>query len=269
MFARVGFIALPVVAEEASMMLALEARAGKAHSIAEDSARYMDQSMATKTAETTSSGFVLPGYEGVVPCGGDVGSQLNQVLFEYRGGITDGKDCPITPPPPIGNGSGPILLEDSKGAVSDDCIPVIYPEFPTTNNPLPDPGKMRLGSGWDSWNVDGSVPLPPMFNNVDPQTNTSYDVFGLFYVPTAGRTCNEFCGEIGAACIGGVDDAHWQHPALTDYLGYEQLCTFLPASSDRTTEASGGKSDPDSCEARWETQICGCARDEFTTSFSN
>jgi len=273
MFARVGLIALPVVAEEASMMLALEARAGTAHSIAEESAKYMDQSMATKSSSTTSTEFALPGWEGTVMCGGD-DDLADQVLFEYRGGITDGKGCPITTPPigngsgplittpPIGNGSGPLLLEDSKGAVSDDCIPVIEPLFPTTGTLLGDPGKQRYGSGWDSWNVDGSVPLPPMFNNVNPQTNTSYELFGLFYVPTAGRTCTEFCGEFGATCIGGVDDAHWQHPALTDYLGEEQLCTFLPASSDRTTEASGGKSDPDSCEARWDTQICGCAMDE-------
>lgn len=267
MFARVGLIALPVVAEEASMMLALEARAGTAHSIAEESAKYMDQSMATKGSSTTTTEFPLPGWEGTIMCGGDE-ELANGVLWEYRGGITDGKDCPITTPP-IGNGSGPLLLEDSKGAVSDDCIPVIEPLFPTTGTPLGDPGKERYGSGWDSWNVDGSVPLPPMFNNINPQTNTSYDLFGIFYVPTARRTCNEFCGDLGAECIGGVDDAHWQHPVLTEYLGYEQLCTFLPASSDRTKEASGGKSDPDSCEAGWQTQICGCGRDDISTSGSN
>jgi len=69
-------------------------------------------------------------------------------------------------------------------------------------------------------------------------------------------TCAEWCTSIGMSCVGGMDDAHWQHHELTPWLsqsGFQPTyCTLYPGGHERQ------KTDDNGCEQSWQTHICAC-----------
>lgn len=72
----------------------------------------------------------------------------------------------------------------------------------------------------------------------------------------AETTCSDWCTSVGMTCVGGMDDAHWQHEELGSWLAESghppTQCTLYPGGANRQTLSENG------CNQLWNTQICAC-----------
>lgn len=81
------------------------------------------------------------------------------------------------------------------------------------------------------------------------------------YTRTGGQSCKDWCSKAqGMTCVRGMDDAHHQTKALSEWLQKEDYkldqkyggCTIVPSGHARKSMDENG------CLQTWQTQICAC-----------
>lgn len=101
-----------------------------------------------------------------------------------------------------------------------------------------------------------------------------WETLCVAYVNTRkhGGTCKQWCEDQSTpeqkmVCNKGMDDAHWQTDDLYDWLDSgpnpfpPTHCTLFPSGANRTKGNTRNIDQSENgCNARWYTQICGCAK---------
>jgi len=157
-------------------------------------------------------------------------------------------ECPINLcswPTVDANGLPPLALEDCshgdfhayKGHVKAEAGVPTYSA-----------GTYGSDDRWDTVTVDKEI------SNIDGAC-VAYVKWGEDVTKDVG-TCTDWCTSVGMSCVGGMDDAHWQHQELTPWLNASGFpptyCTLFPGGHERQTTDENG------CEQSWHTHICAC-----------
>jgi len=98
-----------------------------------------------------------------------------------------------------------------------------------------------------------------------------WETLCVAYVKTKlhGGTCKQWCEDQSTpeqqmVCNKGMDDAHWQTNNLYQWMDTPEnparptKCTLFPSGADRPSPKNNQTEN--GCNARWDTQICGCAK---------
>lgn len=238
----------PVVAEEAHVARRASVAAEEAHAML----TLQDRTVAGQSVGLTT----------VPPPPGDEFSFFGcfDTIAEYTGGIEDGKPGSGTEvsQPMWGYETETTTTDWDRFGLIQDSSEV---EYEDSDNVDGKKGSLWMGPHWKVWYLEPNFDV----NCLPPGLNSTASGLRTFYVETLGRTCSEFCAwrypsdSYPGVCVSGVDDAHWQNDVFAEFYNSKYpVCTMMTASSERSEAETYGKSNPNRCEAKWNTQICQC-----------